>query len=362
MSRPKKPTVSLPDFVHRVSAKGRIYYYFQPQRGTKGEVERVRLPDLSDSEFWPRYKELARPWVGALPENAFAAIIGAYKASPEFRQLADSTRRAYTRYLGVIEEAWGPLDIAGLHSPAIIELRDRFADTPRTANYVVATVSALMTWAKSRGRGAVGNPCEDVPALRTNTEGYRPWPLELIQKFEAGAPSREIWWPVALALYTGQRQADVLSMPWTAITDNVIYVSQQKLKGHKFKGEVWVPVHRTLQEILTTIPKRAKTILTNTRGQPWTGDGFRTSFGRATAQLEIPEGFVFHGLRKSAVVMLLEAGAKVPEVAAITGQTWQMVEHYAQQVNQKKLAASAILKWEAEDARRLKAKRVKATA
>ena len=52
----------------------------------------------------------------------------------------------------------------------------------------------------------------------------------------------------------------------------------------------------------------------------------------------------FHGLRKSAVVTLLEAGCTTAEVQAITGQSMQMVEHYTKQVSQKKLAASAILK------------------
>ena len=59
------------------------------------------------------------------------------------------------------------------------------------------------------------------------------------------------------------------------------------------------------------------------------------------------DGLVFHGLRKSAVVMLLEAGATEAEVAAVTGQSLQMVVHYGKQVNQKRLAAAAILKWEA---------------
>jgi hypothetical protein len=35
---------------------------------------------------------------------------------------------------------------------------------------------------------------------------------------------------------------------------------------------------------------------------------------------------------------------------AITGQSRDMVEHYAKQVNQKRLAAAAILKWKAADA------------
>ncbi len=39
-------------------------------------------------------------------------------------------------------------------------------------------------------------------------------------------------------------------------------------------------------------------------------------------------------------------GCTDAEVSAITGQSRQMVEHYARQVNQKKLAAAAVLKWE----------------
>ncbi len=55
---------------------------------------------------------------------------------------------------------------------------------------------------------------------------------------------------------------------------------------------------------------------------------------------------VFHGLRKSAVVFLLEAGCTDAEVPAITGLSRGMVAHYPRQVNQKKLAA-AVLKWQA---------------
>jgi integrase len=118
-------------------------------------------------------------------------------------------------------------------------------------------------------------------------------------------------------------------------------VTQEKTGCH-----IVVPVHRDLAPILAAIPKRSIFVLTSSKGSPWSKHGFRTSWGRMTTRLELPEGLVFHGLRKSAVVMLLEAGCTDAEVSAITGQSRQMVEHYAQQVNRKKLAASAILKWE----------------
>jgi ribosomal protein S4 len=38
---------------------------------------------------------------------------------------------------------------------------------------------------------------------------------------------------------------------------------------------------------------------------------------------------------------------RIGMVSSITGQSRQMVEHYARMVNQKKLAASVVLKWEA---------------
>jgi hypothetical protein len=44
---------------------------------------------------------------------------------------------------------------------------------------------------------------------------------------------------------------------------------------------------------------------------------------------------------------LLEASCTDAEVCAITGQSREMVEHYALQVSQRRLAAAAVLKWEA---------------
>jgi hypothetical protein len=71
-----------------------------------------------------------------------------------------------------------------------------------------------------------------------------------------------------------------------------------------------------------------------------------TELNRQEMQMLRDKERVFHGLRKSAVVFLLEAGCTDAEVAAVTGQTRQMIEHYSRQVNQKRLASSAISKWE----------------
>jgi integrase len=165
-----------------------------------------------------------------------------------------------------------------------------------------------------------------------------------------------MWPAAALALYTGQRQGDVLAMTRAKVGNGLIEVKQEKTSR-----ELVIPAHQKLLAVLATMKSSGVQILTNTRGLPWTQNGFRASWNGALEQPKqkydvLPNahplgpikraGLVFHGLRKSAVVMLLEVGCTTAEVQAITGQSMQMVEHYAKQVNQKKLAASAILKWE----------------
>ncbi len=153
-----------------------------------------------------------------------------------------------------------------------------------------------------------------------------------------------MWQATALALYTGQRQGDVIEMTWAAVKGGIVEVRQEKT-GRLLA----IPAHQSLLAVLAEVPRSSVRILTSTRGTPWTKDGFRASWQKALNGPLAPireTKLVFHGLRKSSVVTLLEAGCSDAEVAAITGQSRQMVEHYGRQVNQRKLAASAVLKWE----------------
>jgi len=176
-------------------------------------------------------------------------------------------------------------------------------------------------------------------------QGYAPWTWDEIEKFRTHARA-DLWRAAAVALYSGQRQTDVLRMLWSDIQEELLSVTQSKT-GKK----LWIPMHENLRVVLADIPRVSVHVLTNSRGVPWTRDGFKTSWGdemKREAFKELREReLVFHGLRKSAVVFLLEAGCTDAEVSAITGQSRGMVVHYAREVNQKKLAAAAVLKWQA---------------
>jgi integrase len=134
-------------------------------------------------------------------------------------------------------------------------------------------------------------------------------------------------------------------MGWASVDVGNIEVVQEKT-GKK----VWIPIHRDLKAVLSSMPRRSVKILTNLDGVPWTKDGFRSQWAHQMDCIELESGaccgMVFHGLRKSAVCMLLESGCSDAMVSAITGQSRQMVEHYSHEINQHKLAATAILAWE----------------
>jgi integrase len=329
----------LPPFVVKIrKPNGRLYYYLQRHRGTTNAEGRARLPDIEAHDFWQEYALLSGVPIPKANANAISALVSAWQASPEWRGMAAKTRKEWERYSRRIAEVLGEFDVRIIKPKHVIALRDKYADTPAAANNLVRCLSAMMRWGVLRD-WREDNPCREVPML-DGEQPYEPWPWHVIDaaKIELEARRPDLWWAIALALYTGQRQSDVLPMRWDAIQSGMIAVRQEKTDKR-----LAIPLHRDLKTVLDTIPKRAVTILTSSDGVPWR-TGFRSSwkkYGPAAAN-----GYVFHGLRKSAVVTLLECGASTAETSAITGQSLQMVEHYAKGVNQSRMAVTAMGLWE----------------
>lgn len=243
-----------------------------------------------------------------------------------------------------VEDAWGDLLVRNIETHHILKLRDRFGATPAAANNTMRALSSMLTWGVPR-KYLTHNPCLGLRGLKLKgITPYDPWPWSAIELLRDAAPLR-LWQVAAMALYTGQRKGDVLAMRWSDLETDQIHVEQSKT-GKR----LWVPIHKELKAVLAELPRSGEFILRNEHGEPWTEEAFKSAWRRLMQDGRLAEirsrRLVFHGLRKSAVVMLLEAGCTDAEVAAITGQSRDMVEHYARAVNQRRLAAAAILKWE----------------
>jgi integrase len=118
-----------------------------------------------------------------------------------------------------------------------------------------------------------------------------------------------------LALWTGQRQGDLLRLPWSAYDGTHIRLRQSKT-GRPISFKVGAP----LKVMLDATPKRSTIILTNMDGKPWTSDGFRASWGKACKVAGV-SGVTFHDLRGTAVTRLALVGCTEAQIAAITGHS-----------------------------------------
>jgi integrase len=79
-----------------------------------------------------------------------------------------------------------------------------------------------------------------------------------------------------------------------------------------------VPLYDGLGEVLARIPKRSTTVLTNSRGMPWTRDGFGSSFNKAkfTAGMH-DRDLHFHDLRGTAATRFYTVGLSERIIAEI---------------------------------------------
>jgi integrase len=342
MARPRRPTIALPPYVKRNVSRGKEYFTYQRGRGTEDAGPRIKLPHLWDDGFSSAYRAASGESEPPIRRGTFSALVTEFRSSPEWHRLSPAAKRDYQRYSNDLVRILGSQLVSDLQPKHVLAIRDKRQTTPAAANYLVRVLSLLISWSIPRGYRA-DNPCRHVPRLKTG-EGWAAWSWDAICEFRelAVAP---MWHAASLALYTGQRQGDLLAMNWASIDQGTIEVRQGKTGK-----TVWVPVHRDLQEVLAAVPRRSVKVLTTLDGRPWTVEGFRSQWSDQMHCIGLMtgtfEGLVFHGLRKSAVCFLLEVGCSAAEVGAITGQSLQMVEHYARMRDTRKLAASAMLRWE----------------
>jgi hypothetical protein len=190
------------------------------------------------------------------------------------------------------------------------------ADRPRTADYAWTVLARVLSVAKDRGLIAV-NVCKRGGRLYETNRTEIIWTAEHISKFCA-VVSEPLQFALLLALWTGQRQGDLVRLTWM-YDGSKIRLRQGKSRG---KRRVVIPVGPPLKTALDgRRPAKAEgVILRNTLAEPWDimGEGVRS--GRAgRRRLAFPQ------LARNRPRLAL-SGCTVREIAAITGHSPRDVE------------------------------------
>lgn len=334
------------EHVRWVRSKGKLYAYFNSGKlNAKGRAVYLPMPPFGTVGFYDSYTSLK----GARTKReasiySVADLVDAYEGSANFRDLARRSQDVYRTTLKKITSLLGKFPANDLTSSDVQFVLDNEMEGSGAHNMFLSVIGSLYAWGRSPrgGRRTDARPTEGI-AKRKGKE-HQPWPDHVV---EAALKSTddEVRLAVHLLYFTGQRIGDVLNMRWSDIRDDMIEVVQQKTKK-----TVWVPFLDELRDELEKTPKRGLTIIANAIGQRRGDDKVREILQAFTRSLGVET--VPHGLRKNAVNALLEAACTVAETSSITGQSYKMVEHYAKQINQRRMAKAAIIKLENKRATR----------
>ena len=298
--------------VARVKAKGRTYHY--AWRGGPRLVGEPGTPEFVAS-YHEAHERLRAPSAGR-----FAAVVAAYRASADYMNLADNTRRNWSRWLDEIAEHFGELRIAQFDRPdkirpPIRQWRNRWAAKPRTADYALQVLSRVLSYAVDPMGKIAGNPCEGIKRLYAGDgRAEIVWTDADLTQLKTTC-SAEIADAVDLAATTGLRLGDLVRVSWSHVSESEIVLPTGKSRGRR---EAIVPLYDALRDLLARIPRRATTILTSSRRRPWTVDGLGSSFNKAKIDAGLAHRDLhFHDLRGTAATRFYVAGLSARVIAEI---------------------------------------------
>jgi integrase len=329
---------------------GRVRVY-----GRRAKGPRVPLPrEIGSDAFNEAYSaflagEVTKARTKREPPQpgTIGALITAYMASPDYRNLRASTKGSYAPRLEELRTTHGHRSVSGMKRAGIAFILAPYADRPGSLALVQKVLKILVKHAIALD-WLTHDPTLGIKAPKTRE--IRSWSDAEIAQFE-------MHWPVgtkerlafALHLYTGQRRSDVHRMTWSDVHGSTIGVVQLKT------GAVLsIPLHANLRVILAATPRKHVTLVATARGRAFSINAYSKWLRSAIEAAGLPRDCRVHGLRKAAGRRLAEAGCTAHEIMSILGhRSLSEAERYTRGANQQSLATAAIFKLEARNGNKL---------
>ncbi len=296
-----------------------------------------RLPDDPTSTAFKiameqNDRDAAAARAPASPEvPTIASLIRRYQASGEWTRLASSTRAVEQFHINAIEAEFGDMELAIVERRGsramFLDWRDDLArKTPRSADAKLVRLARILKFAYDREL-IDRHPLASFKRVYSVDRSEMIWlPAHFAALNAVATPAIQLI--AFVALHTGQRRGDLMALRWRQYDGQGLTIVQGKTGAR-----VYVPCTKalkatldglraaTLVEVCDDVDMTTLHVLRSSGGFPWTPNSFRLAWQRASKAARITGGLHFHDIRGTAVTMLAEAGATVPEIASITGHT-----------------------------------------
>lgn len=267
--------------------------------------------------------------ITAANRSRFNALIDAYILSPEWMQLAERTRYVWRLIVERIRNRWGDTPVSLWSEPqqlqAILAWRNERAHQPRSADHQLTVLHHMLAWARLHG-WVTTNIAANIPRLyKPGSRAEIIWLDEEIVRFCANAPEH-VADGMRLVSMTGLRRADLIALQWSEIEQFTVKRVTRK-SGRRRKRAI-IPVTPELRTLLNELESRKRapevqTVLVNSRGLSWSGDGFSHSFNEVRDALNIrhTDGRKkhLHDVRGTYATRLVKLGLSDQEVGDIMG-------------------------------------------
>jgi hypothetical protein len=288
--------------VGRVNLKGWFTTYKNLKSGERAEYHYHRATGMrlngkpGSPEFIADYAA-AEKLIRDRLAGTFNGLVRGYTLSVEFTEkLAASTQAEYKRMLRAAEAEFGNMPLAALDDPRVrkdfLDWREKVARTSgeREADNRLSAISAMLTWAVDRGQ-TTGNYLRGFRRLYHADRSEIIWLPEHIAAFMEVAPI-EMQRALILGLHTGQREGDLLRMPWSAYDGVRISLRQGKARrGGKLGQLIEIPCTSALRRMLDSMDRVSPLILITKTGQSFKRpDGFEPPTPRFVVWTLEPQG------------------------------------------------------------------------
>lgn len=301
--------------IHRVrkhlKGSGWVEYHYAWRGGP-------RLKGVPGSdEYLASYVEAKRSAQRAADPDTLAGIVADYQASAAFIETAESTKRDYRAMMSLIVGHFGTMTLDVLDDREVRRefktFRDSMIATPRKADRFWQVLKMVLNHAVDNGQ-LRWNPAAGGGKLYHGSRAEIIWgPGDIaLALAKLSAP---VAGPFLCALDTGQRQGDVLALRWNQYDGSHIRLTQGKTGRF-----VEVRASERLKALLSQIRRDSTHVFVNSRGRPWTSDGYQGQFRKELARIGI-SGLHFHDLRGTFITMRRREGSSIEDIAQISGHS-----------------------------------------
>lgn len=285
-------------------------------------------------------------------------LVTLYKAAPDgflkLREGKKSTRAKWSPFLDRIVRDFGDLGVAALKAKGIrrelIDWRNGWAATPRTADYAMTVMKRLLSWSLDHEL-IEANPAATIKGLYSkNRADVIVEPEELAAVVAETSAAAGLAFRLAAA--TGMRRGDLVDLRWTEVEPfSIRRAANKSTTGRRLT----VPLTQDAREILEDLRARrsnspvASTYVLTSRIGPWTEDGLTSNWVKAAKKAKVAKRL--NDLRGTAATNFCRVPLTDEEVADIMAWEPERVRDIRKRyVDPEKIAQGIVERMERADA------------